>query len=181
MKGIFFIFMFISGTMPGQRNYQPDSLTVQKKNAVAKEIGLDQLLTFYLCNPGSDPREPKILQYHKDPVYTYFILSGKSYKTLTSEVSKFDVASLKSDSLRRHFYDHVIPGPDKEKDKKCMTAAVTPTYKCYYVDKESIKISCHYNVICDMVPLLNRMYMALYNFRDKTFTVLPPPPVNMKK
>ena len=181
MKLISYLFILLSCSLFGQKSYQMDSLTIKKKNAAAKEIGLDQLLTFYLCNHGLDHRMPTIRDYHKDSVYTYFILSGKSYKTLNSEVSKFDLKNLKGDSLRIHFYNHVIPQSEKVKEKNCMTAAVTPTYKCYYVDRESIKVSCHYNVICDMVPLVNKMYMVLYHLKEKSYTVLPPPPVNLKK
>jgi hypothetical protein len=173
--------LFISLSVSAQKNAGMDSLIFKAKIETAKLVDLNQILTFWLLNDYRDPREPRLREFHSDSTFHFFSRSGKSYKIYNSEISKINYRKINGDSLTNHFFDHVIPVADRTKGNNCGSAVITPTYKCSYIDQESIKIYCHYNIICDLFPVLNRTYAAIYNLKNLSFNIIPATPPSIKK
>lgn len=175
------ILLFISLSVSAQKNVGMDSLTFKTKIETAKLVDLNQILTFWILNDNMDPREPRLREFHSDSTFHFFIRSGKSYKIINSEISKIYYRKINGDSLINHFFYHVIPVADRTKGNNCGTAAITPTYKCKYINQESIEIYCHYNIICDLIPVLNRTYAAIYNLKDLSFKIILATSPSIKK
>lgn len=181
MRVLLYLLLFISITLSAQKNVAIDSLSIRTKIKNAKLIDLDQLLTFWILNDYKDPKEPRLCEFYSDSIFQFFIRSGKTFKISKSELKKIDYRKINGDSLINHFFYHVIPITDREKSNNCSSSVITPTYKCKYVNQNSIQIYCHYNIICDLLPILNRTYAAIYNFKKNSFIIVPAAPPSIKK
>lgn len=154
--------------LSGQNSSGMDSLKVKKNIDKAKQLTLDELLTFYLKNTKHDFKSPRIRDFYQDNTHTYFIRSGKSYKVLISETNKFDFKKINGDSLMNHLFNVIVPKTDSEKGKNCANSFSNPIYKCQYVDNETIQIILHYKISCDFIQVLNKKYTVNYNIKKGT-------------
>ena len=169
MKLIVCIMLMISFLNYGQTNNSLDSVTLKSKIIKAKQIDLDQLLSFWILNTKTDVKMPRLREFYVDSSFTYFIRSGKSYKIPRAEIHKINYENVNGDSLRKYFFYNIIPLSDRNKSESCDTSITTPTFKCKYITSELIEISCHYKIICNLTPVLNKIYLSNYNLKNKTF------------
>ena len=109
----------------------------------------------------------------KDSVFTYFgLLHDKTRifcKIQNDSLAKVDYKSIDGDSIRRKFYNEIIPKEARDKSNECKTSGTVGCRFTYrYIESENaMEIIGHYKVTCEFIPKVNKYYSAKYDIKTK--------------
>lgn len=155
---------------------------LEKKRATgiskAKEISLDTFMIHWMERTVDLPNpNPSFNQVHKDSVFTYFVRrpgnARNYYKISNLSLARVDYRSINGDSIRRQFYDEIIPEKDRIKLslKECRSSGSTSFHYQYkFIENEAaVEIYCKCRASCDFIVKLKETYAAKYDLRNKKF------------
>jgi hypothetical protein len=172
------IIIGLLGACYGQKQYL-DFGQVRNGNYLdkAKEVQLDTFVSVWLENTHPFKVDMNLNELYRDTSFTYFgkqtFKNQELIKIKSDELKRLDYKSLNGDSIRKKFYNEVIPTEDKNKSEKknCTTTTINIDFKYKFIESENvIEVRCHYKVTCEfMIRLVKADYFAKYDLRNRTF------------